>query len=410
MRWTWTVVLCLTMLVRADRAAAVIAVKATMRDVWLGSDLVLIGKAAGVDKERSSVEVTVVEVLKGQTVGEKVVVQFVNQPALFERVKVGQSIVVMNARGQQRHSVHVGDTWTVAEKHEGAKLPKWNVVADNADMQKTFPGGTAALAEALRLQKQGKLKMEVKWDDGRMFPAGFTKAGVLPVKGATRISAVDVDGDKVAEIVVRAPHGTRLFRRKDNAFMEGPGVTSPPGADEWLVSDGTIRLSRTGELSDGEKKIKLWEGGEATAAIMGDFGDTGGAGVIVAQDGGLFRYSLAGQETAASDFARLTGERLATYHPADGGKMRNTKLVGMDFNGDQRMDLVVIADDGMFAMLNRGHGAFFASTVAVKSLVEGGPKRTTALWAGGDLRGDGIQSLIALDEDGTVYEAPSSKP
>ena len=433
MRWMAAVV-CVVMLLTAQRAEAVIAIKATMRDVWLGSDLVLVGKATAVDKERSSVEVAVVEVLKGQAVGEKVIIQFVNQPALFERVKAGQHVIVLNARGQQRHSVHAGDVWTVAEKHEGAKLPKWNVVSDNADMQKTFPGGTAALVEALRLQKQGKLKMEVKWDDGKVFPAGWTKAGSLSIKGATRIETVDLDGDKSMELIAEMPRESRLFAKDKDTYKDITRAmkfsrANPPGeavygAEVDVTGDGQadlVHLFRGGKLevrkgnAGGEygqaNMTQLWEGDEADSAQLADYGEGGRAAFIVARQGSLFRYHVGESGAAEEDFARMTGEKLASYHPAGGGRMKSVRLVDIDLNGDERMDLVVVAQEGMFAMLNRGHGAFFASSVAVKSLSEGGPKnRASAAWGSGALVQGGPLSLLAADEEGVLYEAAVTKP
>ena len=161
-----------------------------MCDVYLGSDLILICKVAQVDKERSSVEVTVVEVLKGQPVGEKVMIQFVNQAPLFDRVKMGQAIVIMNvARAAVPQRARGGplDGGRAARGSEAAKVERRRRQrghAEDVSGRDGIAGRSAAASEAGEAKDGGEVG---RWEvvSGRIRP-GWDVAGEGSVTSFSR--------------------------------------------------------------------------------------------------------------------------------------------------------------------------------------------------------------------------------
>src|SRR6266481_3825062 len=66
-----------------------------------------------------------------------------------------------------------------------------------------------------------------------------------------------------------------------------------------------------------------------------------------------------------------------------------SSLVVGDFNGDQRLDMAVINDNGLTVFLNQGNGAFLAVPVPGLTDVGEGPASLVA----GDFNGDGTLDL-----------------
>src|SRR5712691_6886475 len=75
----------------------------------------------------------------------------------------------------------------------------------------------------------------------------------------------------------------------------------------------------------------------------------------------------------------------STYRPRLEDRRLLSSLVVGDFNGDQRLDMAVINDNGLTVLLNQGNGAFLA--VPVPGLTDVG-ERPASLVAG-DFNGDG---------------------
>src|SRR5713226_6157905 len=71
-------------------------------------------------------------------------------------------------------------------------------------------------------------------------------------------------------------------------------------------------------------------------------------------------------------------------------------LVVGDFNGDQRLDMAVINDNGLTVLLNQGNGAFLAVPVPGLTDVGEGPASLVA----GDFNGDGILDLAVATPAG----------
>src|SRR5712692_8427737 len=81
-----------------------------------------------------------------------------------------------------------------------------------------------------------------------------------------------------------------------------------------------------------------------------------------------------------------------TYRPRleilEDRRLLSSLVVG-DFNGDQRLDIAVINDNGLTVLLNQGNGAFLAGPVPGLADVGEGPASLLA----GDFNGDGKLDL-----------------
>jgi hypothetical protein len=78
-----------------------------------------------------------------------------------------------------------------------------------------------------------------------------------------------------------------------------------------------------------------------------------------------------------------------------------SSLVVGDFNGDQRLDMAVINDNGLTVLLNQGNGAFLAVPVLGLTDVGEGPASLVA----GDFNGDGTLDLAWRRRPPTVRGA-----
>jgi hypothetical protein len=101
--------------------------------------------------------------------------------------------------------------------------------------------------------------------------------------------------------------------------------------------------------------------------------------------------SLLRQRMKRRSFDSLPSRTLPTFRPrleVLEDRMVPSSLVVGDFNGDQRLDMAVINDNGLTVLLNQGNGSF--QTVPVPGLAVGeGPASLVA----GDFNGDGLLDL-----------------
>ncbi|MBL7134644.1 MAG: VCBS repeat-containing protein [Phycisphaerae bacterium] len=158
----------------------------------------------------------------------------------------------------------------------------------------------------------------------------------------------------------------------------------------------------------------LWQGGDPVAtAEFGDWGDTPGPCVLVVRASGITRYALDAAGGPAADFERLTGVNLGRYYERYRNGFKNVRAVALDVNGDKRRDLLVVCDTGGLLLGNRGFGAFLCDYDAGGPLAPHGKQRaqfalTSQMpWTAADLHNDGLDDLIILTADGTLYEVPN---
>jgi hypothetical protein len=208
----------------------------------------------------------------------------------------------------------------------------------------------------------------------------------LPAKGKPLAAALlDVTGDKKADALLLSNSGElRVF--------ENSGSLDKP----W-----TARPAKT-----------LWAEGEAPAyAAFGDFGDTGKIHVMAALSSGIVRYALDADGGAPANFMRLTGVDISKNDKLKGG-LKNILAVAMHADDDKRLDFFTVCDGATVLLVNRGLGTYFLDETALEHLK---PKPDAPLtlspstpMARADLKGKGIDDLLVLAEDGTLYEIDNS--
>ena len=194
------------------------------------------------------------------------------------------------------------------------------------------------------------------------------------------------------------------------ALVDANGDQKPDAL--FLSADGDVRVYENSGAPDKPWTAKptkaLWAAGEAPIfAAFGDFGDTGKAHAMVHTKSGIMRYALDADGGPAADFTRLTGTDFKKMEKYVGG-FKNAAVVTLSMNGEARPDLFAFSDAGALLLLNRGLGTFFVDETASANLTANGgillkPSPAT-VWSRADLHGKGIDDLLLLGEDGTLYE------
>lgn len=200
------------------------------------------------------------------------------------------------------------------------------------------------------------------------------------------------------------------------ALIDATGDKKPDAV--FLSADGELRVYENSGSTDKPWTLKpskpLWSGGEApTFAAFGDFGDTGKLHAMVISKSGIMRYALDADGGPPSDLIRLTGvdfKKLEKYK----GEFKNPTAVTLSMNGEARPDLFIYSDAGSMLLLNRGLGTFFLDESASTTLTANGatplpltPSPAT-VWTRADLHGKGLDDVLLLGEDGTLYEIDNS--
>jgi hypothetical protein len=205
----------------------------------------------------------------------------------------------------------------------------------------------------------------------------------LPAGKPLAAALIDVTGHQRPDAVLLSASGElRVF--------ENPGGTDKP----W-----PLRLSKT-----------LWKEGPApSAAVFGDWGDTGKVHVMVITETGMVRYPLDDGGGPPADLLRLTGTDLRKDSKYRNG-LKIVSAVPLRLEGGLRTHLFAVCDTGNFLLVNRGFGTFLFDDKTGFSLTAGDHPLPIKLSpatpaAAADLHGRGSDGLLLLGEDGTLYEA-----
>jgi hypothetical protein len=442
-------------------ASAVIQLKLTVPMMYSKSSPVLIATVSALSESNRVIEAEVSETLIGQSAA-KIRLQVIQPQNLFPRVKVGDPIVLMAAKGRGAGdaSIHLADTWVLARAKAESNPPIWQITQEQSnDFVKAYPGTTESLAKLLGEFKQGKSSFLDKADE-RMFGEGASEIAQLKTT-PTGLFTADVNGDGQVELLVSTPHGPKVFSKSGesynditatfslpasgqllavgglngdstpallidktlhmlgkNGYKAGAPVNIPDRADllAAAIANGRVAvLSKFGLLFSGVEGRQLWKDSSPITAAIGNFDDSDRISAIVVSESSLTRYSFDGR---VSDFTRLTGESLSAYLKDSGGKFKNPRLVPLDANGDGRRDLLVLSEGANFLLINRGFGAYFVSPAAAQLALGSAPDKpfpfaasaTSSHWAAIDTRGDHHQDLLILTPDGTLYRLGNPPP
>ncbi|MCG3178448.1 MAG: hypothetical protein BIFFINMI_00775 [Phycisphaerae bacterium] len=396
------------------QALAIIKVALPVSKVYNDAGTVAAGQVTAVADD-GVVECTLGEVYKGRPPRGGLTIEAPDWLAAY--VQVGQPAVAF-IQGDKA-IFHLADDWRAAERGPGGR---WVVTENSpmfknypgrtvalVDILREIKAGRRGIQDGIGHEFVGslidrgdlgvakptflvaadvnadqKLDLVVGAADGvRLFLAdgdGYkdaTEAWGLKGVAARLAAAGDVNGDGRTDLLL----GPSLWLGGAGRFTRSAAKLDLPPDDAWLAAtladaDGDKRadvavLTRTGGLTvlhnpgpDGgdwaAKSVALWpDKREARAAVFSpSWGDDGGCYVLVVHADDIVRYPVGAATAPRSDFRRLTGVALADY-PKMGPTPREVDLcVGLDYDGNGHLDLLLVTRGGGVTLANRGYGAF----------------------------------------------------
>ncbi len=460
----------------ASHAIALFNVPFALRDQFKSAGEVSAGKVSVVDVEKRIVVVEVTETFKGETAGKTFRVVIEKPAEIMSKIAVQQPVVIfVSKKGGRQNLVNIADTWLLAQPVEKSNPPAYRATGEFAG-KKCFPGRTIAVVRIASEIKaaDGKSPLVDSYDE-KVFTGGVKELTKVKLTKPTFLLAANVTGGKTSDLVVGAADGAHVassdkgFSTLQDAMTGGTitavGDVNGDGKPDLLVgktlylNDGgkfkpstakidlpaetdlvavtiadvtgdkkadVVALKTNGELLVFENPVApdkpwivkpakpLWkdEKNPVLSAVMGDFGDDGLLHIVVLRESGITRYGIS--DEPAADFVRLTGDNFEIYNAAKPNWLAGGKLVSIDSNGDGKPDLLIISPTASLLLVNRGFGAYFANPDAGKELKGPAfPITAGTRLAGADLRGDKVEDLLILTEDGTLYGAanpPSKAP
>ncbi|HYG74071.1 MAG TPA: VCBS repeat-containing protein [Planctomycetota bacterium] len=207
----------------------------------------------------------------------------------------------------------------------------------------------------------------------------------LPKGTPLTAALLDVNGDQKLDALLASASGElRVF--------ENPGAADKP----W-----TARPAKT-----------LWNG-EASFATFGDFGDTGKPHVLAIASGAIMRYAIDADGGPPADFSRLTGIDLKKFEKFKDG-FKNVQAVAVQMDEETGIDLLITGATGSLLLVNRGLGAFFVDETSHNNLTANGAQplpvapSAASPWTRADQHGKGVDDVLLLGEDGSLYELSNS--
>ena len=417
------VVLLLAGLFAARPAPAVIKLELTLAKMYQTSKAVLVGSVERIDPGTRVVDVKLTEVAKGQGPGDRLRVQIATPADLLQQIQPGQPVALFlgGARSAAVATVHVADTWLLANEIPGSEQRAWRVVQPHDMARPSFPGRTADLARLIRELKEGRNPILDRVEQ-RFFRGSVSRLAKLEVGRPAWLLTADFNGDKQPDLLVGTAQGPRLFFAVAGGFDDvtkrctawnGGGAyhavadVDGDGRPDVLLDDA-LWLQRGDKFTPAPARLPLPAGTPLAAALADVNGDkrpdavlltTSGQGQILEHPGDVAQawkprplavawrdsqtpaavfvgdWDDSGQPqllavgpqsivryglappTTAATLERLTGIELRNYKRYRGG-LANLRGVPIDLNGDGRRDLFAVCDTGQFALVNRGFGTF----------------------------------------------------
>jgi hypothetical protein len=128
----------------------------------------------------------------------------------------------------------------------------------------------------------------------------------------------------------------------------------------------------------------------------------------VVGDGDIIRYGCDKEAGPSADFLRLTGARAASFAAL---RAPVVLAVPLDYDGNGRMDFLVVTEAGGLALINRGFGAFLPSLEVYTRLSKAAASAPELKFATGTFAAPcpvakpAPQNLFLLSAAGLLYEA-----
>ena len=268
-----------------------------------------------------------------------------------------------------------------------------------------------------------------------------TRSWGLAGARAARCVVGDADADGRPDLLL----GGAIWRNRGKSFIRQPVKLQLPGDSDWsgaALADATgdgrvdaVVLSTTGRLVVavnpgaggkpwlGRTPRALWSDGAAAlgAAFSQEWGDNGKLHVMVARPDGIFRYAVDGKDGPPADFRRLTGITLDSYKWLGRRPLKVLLTAAFDYEGNRRIDFLVVTVDGGITLANRGYGAFLINRYVHQQMNYRSklklPKLPVPLTSGTVAapgrfrlgRRRRCQDLLVLTRDGTLYEMDSTR-
>jgi hypothetical protein len=137
--------------------------------------------------------------------------------------------------------LHLADTWLLAMPIPSAKSPAWRVEQVHQQGKQSFPGRTAALAQALRDAKAGKAGLLDKTEH-KAFSGGVRQLAKLDIRNANLLLAADINGDKKPDLLVNSPTGgARVFLAgADGVYRDATKTWCPFGVVSPYAAFGDV--------------------------------------------------------------------------------------------------------------------------------------------------------------------------
>lgn len=408
-------------------------------------------------------------------VPERLRIQIVSPAEAANAVRPDQSFVLFVGGSQEKRLgiLHLAGQWLVASPI-GERTDAWRVT-QRYDAAKSFPGPTTSLIRLLRELKVGRLpideeieplclqgpvcelaRLPVK-DPLFLKPvrlAGVTallvgtKDGVRAFSGTGRswrevteacglrtaqaqcAAVSDLNGDGRDDLLL----GRTLWFGEGNVFRLHCAGLELPLENEWLAVElmeatgderrDVVLLTKDGRLvllkNQGPPfqvwratETRLWEGQIAHAAVFSrEWSEDGTASCLLVGPGGVCRYCVGTPNGMPTLLRELTGLDKLDLSGAGDQSLQPEHVLALDFDGNGKLDLMILTRDSGVTMFNRGLGVFLVENSAHLALKPQAPRQLpftvgshTRFAAAAGLSGTPPRpNLLVLTEAGVLYE------
>ena len=265
-----------------------------------------------------------------------------------------------------------------------------------------------------------------------------TETWRLTGAAGSHCAVADVNGDGKPDLLL----GKTLWLRSDDAFVQTKTALDLPPESDWLavtLADATgqkrpdvvvllkngklITLANPGSMDKPWPATTktLWQDAEVpysriTAAFSADWGDNGELHVLVVREKDIVRYACGPTPEPPADFDRLTGVPLASDKDLGGKSLKNVVAAAIDYDGNGKLDYLIVTPEAGITLVNRGFGSFLTSAIHSVFHVRGEDKLPFALTPATCVAPGAIsagktprQNLLVLTEEGKLFELDNSE-